>query len=178
LVETIYDYVISKKLELVKPTIIVGGIKSTTIKAIDLTIIGRVQVNGTISADKLTVIGHGLASTIEVKEAYLIANGPLFIDVLKANKALIIGRRGSIIADFIEADTLFMERSYASRIVVQTLKLSWGVGIRILENAREIVFYDPHVWFEEIRAENPAITYKYSIQKLSSAPQRLSREDS
>ncbi len=178
MVETIYDYVISRKLELVKPTIIVGGIKSTTIKAIDLTIIGRVQVNGTISADKLTVVGHGLASRIEVKEAYLIANGPLFIDVLNANKALIIGRRGSIIADFIKAGTLFMERTYASRIVVQTLKLSWGVGIRILENARKIVFYDPHVWFEEIRAENPAITYKYSIQKLSSAPQRLSHGDS
>ncbi len=178
MVETIYDYVISKKLELVKPTIIVGGVKSTTIKAIDLTIIGRVQVNGTISADKLTVIGHGLASRIEVKEAYLIANGPLFVDVLNTDKALIIGRSGSVIADFIKAGTLFMERSYASRIVVHTLKLSWGAGIRILEDAREIVFYDPHVWFEEIRAENPAITYKYSIQKLSYVPQRLSHGDS
>ena len=111
MVKTIYDYVISKKLELVEPTIIVGGVKSTTIKAIDLTIIGRVQVNGTISADKLMVIGHGLISRIEVKEAYLIANGPLFVDALNTDKAMIIGRSGSVIVDFIKAGTLFMERS-------------------------------------------------------------------
>jgi len=166
--KTIHDYVISKKYVAEEPVVIIGGIKAVTVKANDITVIGRIQVSGTLSADKIMLIGHGLASRVEAREAYLIANGPLFIDVIKADKAYLFGRSGSVIADFIKSRELFMERSYASRISAEKIRLSWGTGIRVLEEASEIVFLDPHVWFEEIRPVNPRITYKYSIHKPSS----------
>ena len=166
--KTIHDYVISKKYFVEEPVVIVGGIKAVSVKAKDITVIGRLQVSGTLSAERIMLIGHGLVSRIEACEAYLIANGPLFIDVIRADKAYLFGRTGSVIVDFISSKELFMERSYASRISAEKIKLSWGTGIRILEDATEIVFLDPHVWFEKIRPVNPKITYKYSVHKPSS----------
>ncbi len=125
---------------------------------------GFLRVRGLVVSDRFVLVGGGSINMLTCSEAVIVTRGrPVYIGNVYCGKLYLVGVRYPIIIDQGKVVELYCRNTLFNQLSVRKLFISGRSGFRKLVDCREIVFNDPHTWFEEMRCSPSKVVFNYKL---------------
>ncbi len=142
----------------------IGSLRAGNVRCNELLLYGYVDVKGLMVVDKLVIVGGGYINMLTCSEALIITRGkPLYIDKMYCYKAFIIGAKHPVLIREARIVELNCSNTLINQLKAKKMILNKRCGVRILKECSEIVFNDPHCWFEVLEKKPVNTKYNYSL---------------
>jgi hypothetical protein len=142
--------------------IVIGGVRSKTIKCQSLNVYGLIRAEHVL-CDRVILYGTGYIRSLNTRSGLFIStNHIIYINDLKAGEAFIHGKKRPVIISELRSYRAVVTRSIIDYAHVDDeLILGVGAHIRRVNDSPQIIFLDPYVRIERFEGEPRRIMYNY-----------------